>query len=265
MNQKKLIIVIALVAVIVLGALAATTIMKPQGQQVTAAGDSATKLAFYNNGTTWLHLDVVMENVTLKNGTVQNFYAQIFLKPHNGTAIIDLSNLAGYGDKKLPAGTKITILASKGLFMPANSPAVGSTANLNLSMQGWSNTREPSADDALYNIFYPHLNISQLPTISGAPITNDTVILKTKDNEVQFTPEITNKQDPLFEHETLSVDKNGKVTITIVQKPTLQIPTSNVYQNGANSNGKITVTKNGKTYIIIIIPVPPLCSIMAHE
>lgn len=221
MKRNNIIVVIVLVAIIVIGALAATTFMKPQGQQVTA-GDAATKLAFYNNGSTWLHLDVVMENVTLKNGTVRNFYAEIFLKPGNGTAVIDLSNLSGYGNEKLPAGTNITILAWKGLFMPANStPAVGSTADLNLNMQGWSNTGQPTTDDTIYNVFYPQLNITQLPTISGNPITDDTVIIKTVAKDVQFTPEITNSQEPISEQELLTVDENGKVTITIIQAPTL--------------------------------------------
>lgn len=221
MNRNNWIIVIVLIAVIAIGALAATTFMKPQGQQVTA-GDAATKLAFYNNGTTWLHLDVVMANVTLKNGTVQNFYAEIWLKPSNGTAVIDLSNLAGYGNEKLPAGTNITIMAWKGLFMPANStPAVGNTADLNLNMQGWSNTGQPTVDDAIYNVLFSQLNITQLPTINGNAITDDTVIINTTAHNVQYTPEVTDTQKPIFEQELVTVDQNGKVTITIVQAPTL--------------------------------------------
>lgn len=219
--NRNLIVAIAIIAVIVIAALAATTFMKPEGQQVTAS-DAATKLAFYNNGTAWLHLDVVMANVTLKNGTVQNFYAEVWLQPGNGTATIDLSNLAGYGNEKLPAGTNITIMAWKGLFMPAGStPAVGNTADLNLNMQGWSNTGLPTNEDTIYNVFYPQLNISELPTISGNPITNDTVIINTTAHNVQYTPEITDTQEPIFEQELLTVDENGKVTITIVQAPTL--------------------------------------------
>lgn len=222
MKRNNIIVAVVLIAIIVIGALAATTLMKPQGQQVTAAGDAATKLAFYNNGSAWLHLDVVMENVTLKNGTVQNFYAEIWLKPVNGTAVIDLSNLAGYGNEKLPAGANITILAWKGLFMPENStPAIGSTSDLNLSMQGWSNTAQPGTNDTTYNMFYPQLNISQLPTINGTPITNDTVIIGTTVHDVQYSPEVTDTQEPIFEQELVSVDQDGKVTITIVQAPTL--------------------------------------------
>ena len=224
MTRNNLIIAIVLIAVVVVGALAATTFMKPQGQQgqqVSAAGEG-TKLAYYNNGTTWLYLNVVMENVTLKNGTTQNFYAQIFLKPSNGTGIIDLSNITGYDDEKLPAGTNITVLSWEGLFMPANStPAVGSTADLNLIMQGWSNTEIPGADDANFSVIYPQLNITQLPTISGNQITNDTVIIQTNSNGFNIAPAISNSQDPLFEQEILNVDQNGKVTITPVQAPTL--------------------------------------------
>ena len=221
MNRNNWIVVIVLIAIIAVGALAATTFMKPQGQQVTA-GDAATKLAFYNNGTTWLHLDVVMANVTLKNGTVQNFYAEIWMKPGNGTAVIDLSNLAGYGNEKLPAGTNITVMAWKGLFMPANStPAVGNTADLNLNMQGWSNTGQPTVDDTIYNVLFSQLNITQLPTINGNAITDDTVIINTTAHNVQYAPEVTDTQKPIFEQELVTVDQNGKVTITIVQAPTL--------------------------------------------
>lgn len=224
-NNKLLIAIIVIIAVIVIGALAAMVVMQPKAPQktpITQAADKATKLAFYNNGTTWLHLDVVMENVTLKNGTIQNFYAQIFLKPKNGTVTIDLSNLTGYGNQKLPAGTKITILAWKGLFMPANStPAVGNTSDLILNMQGWSNTLQPGADDAKFNVFFPQLNITQLPTISGKAITDDTIIINTNANEVKFIPEISEGQEPIFEQELLTVDSNGKVTITPLQAPTL--------------------------------------------
>ncbi len=223
MADNRLVIAIAAIVIIIVAAVSAVTLMQQQGSQTnTNIGDKATKLAFYNNGSTWLHLDVVMENVTLKNGTTQNFYAQIFLKPGNGTAVIDLSNLAGYGNEKLPAGTTITILAWKGLFMPANStPAVGSTSDLNLNMQGWSNTGQPGKDDAIYNVFFAQMNITQLPTISGAAITDNTVIIKTNPKDVQFIPEISEGQEPIFEQEVLTVDQNGKVTITIVQAPTL--------------------------------------------
>lgn len=221
-TNKSLLIIVVIAIIIVLGVLAAVTVMQPKGPQTTAAGDNATKLAFYNNGTTWLHLDVVFENVTLKNGTTQNFYAQIFLKPKNGTAIIDLSNITGYGNQKLPAGTNITILAWKGLFMPANSTsAEGNTSDLSLSMQGWSGTVQPGANDTIYNVFFPQLNVTQLPTISGNPITDDTVLINTNPNEVQFTPPISDNQNHVFEQEVVTIDPNGKVTITIIQAPTL--------------------------------------------
>lgn len=220
---NQLIIAVVLVAIIVIGTLAAITFMQPKEPQTTTiTGNNSTKLAFYNNGTTWLYLDVVLENVTLQNGTTQNFYAQVFLKPNNGTVVIDLSNLTGYGNQKLPAGTNITILAWKGLFMPANStPAVGDTSDLVLNMQGWSNTAQPGSDDVIVNVFFPQLNITQLPTISGNTITDDTVIIKTNPKEVQFIPEISDDQKPIFEQEVLTIDQDGKVTITIVQAPEL--------------------------------------------
>ncbi len=122
------------------------------------------------------------------------------MKPGNGTAIIDLSNLTGYGNEKLPPGTNITILAGKGLFMPTNStPTVGNASDLSLSMQGWSGTAQPGSNDTSYNVSFPQLNITQLPTISGNPITDNIILIKINPNEVQFEPQISNNQNHVFE------------------------------------------------------------------
>jgi len=90
-----------------------------------------------------------------------------------------------------------------------------------LSMIGWSNTVQPSIDDANFSVFFPQLNITNLPTISGNPIINDTIITSTNPNEVKYVPDISASQDPIFEQEILTIDPNGKVTITPLQAPTL--------------------------------------------
>ncbi len=138
MANNTLIVAGVLIAVIVVGALAATTLMNNNGNPVSAASAEATKLAFQNNGTTWLHMDVILENVTLKNGTLQTSYHELWIKP-NGTIVMDLSNLAGYGAEKLPPGTNMRILAWKGLY----NNTTATNGELNLNMQGWSGTLQP--------------------------------------------------------------------------------------------------------------------------
>jgi len=214
MQQNMIIGAIVLIAVIVMGAFALITFDNTQ-VQVTAAGDQATKLALYNNGTTWLHMDLVMENVTLKNGTVKTFYSELYLKPENGTVTIDLSQLAGYGNEKLPAGTTIRILAWKGLL----NTTPGGTGDLNLEMQGWSNTQLPGADDAKLQIFFAGIPIKQLPK----NITDNLIFTADDINKVhQLQGFIDDEEnEPIFEEEILTVDQNGKVTLTIVTAPEL--------------------------------------------
>lgn len=71
----------------------------------------ATQITFTNNGNTWVHAVIVFENMVKQDGTTGNIYADMWLKPKvngvPGTAIIDLSNLAGYGNNPIPAGTQI--------------------------------------------------------------------------------------------------------------------------------------------------------------
>ena len=74
--------------------------------------------------------------MTLKNGTVQNYYVEGYMKP-GGNVTMDLSGLAGYGNQPLPAGTSIRVLAWKGLF---NQTLTTNTSDMNLVMQGWSKT-----------------------------------------------------------------------------------------------------------------------------
>ncbi|MEN4017942.1 MAG: hypothetical protein PQ975_10060 [Methanobacterium sp.] len=214
---SKNLIIIAIIAVIVVVALAATALLQPQGPQTAiATGDKATKLAFQNNGTTWLQINAVMENVTLKNGTKQTFYNEIFIKP-NDTAAIDLGNLTGYSDERLPAGTTIRILAWHGLF----NQVAGGTGDMNLNLQGWSNTARPGPGDAILNVFYSGLPVSQL----SAGINETKIVTVTDLGKVD--PAVSILDDPsqniLYAEYLLTVDQNGKVTITLLKTPELCI------------------------------------------
>ena len=94
-NNKNVIILLVLIifaAVAVSGCTSKTN--------STNVNNSSTKVAFINNGTTWFHFDAVIENMTLKNGTVQNYYVQGYMKP-GGNVTMDLSGLAGYGNQAI--------------------------------------------------------------------------------------------------------------------------------------------------------------------
>ena len=175
----------------------------------TTINPASTKVAFINNGTTWFHYDAVIENMTLKNGTVQNYYVEGYIKPDSNNTI-DLSNLAGYGNQPLPAGTKIRIMAYKGLL---NQTLTSNSSNLDLILQGWSKTLNPQSSDLTYNVTLKNITVNQLP----ANITNNTLIISPNVALFnQLTPEINAKLLPVFEEEILTVDANGKVTITFV-------------------------------------------------
>lgn len=213
MKRNNLIIAVALIAVIVIAALAVTTFMKPQGQQASAAGEQSTKLAFYNNGTTWVSADFILENMTLKNGSTQTIYSEEYIKPGDNVTL-DLSALAGYDNEPLPAGTTITFLAWFGLNNANNS-----TGNLNITMQGWSNNSEPQAADQSLNLSY-----TGLPDDGSINLTDSAAYTDTDLNaliqKVGFD-DSTNSAEPLSLQGTITVNSDGTVTITLLDTPTL--------------------------------------------
>ena len=205
-NAIIILVLIALVAVAVSGCTSKTN--------STSVNESSTKVAFVNNGTTWFHVDIVIENMTLKNGTVQNLYGEAYIKP-GGNVTLDLSGLAGYGNQPLPAGTNIRIMGWKGLL---NQTIVSNTSNMDLIMQGWSKTLYPQSDDQKYNVTIQNLTVNQLP----ANITDTTLQGLTPDiTQFEGIPDDNDSTDPIFEEEILTVDANGKVTMVFVTPPTL--------------------------------------------
>jgi hypothetical protein len=177
--------------------------------------ENSTKLALYNNGNTWAQVELVA-NVTNKDGENITIYSDTFTKPSpNGNITIDLSQLLGYGNEKLPAGTTIRVLSWKGLF---NNTNIGGTGTLNITMQGWSNTLKPGADDEKVNITFTPLTIYKLPS----NITDNTIFLvnNPKDlSKISFYD--SSDQEILFEEELITVDSNGKVTIRVTTPPEL--------------------------------------------
>lgn len=204
-NSIILLVLIALIAVAVSGCTSNTN--------STSVNQSSTKVAFFNNGSTWFHFDAVIENMTLKNGTVQNFYVEGYMKP-GGNVTLDLSGLAGYGNQQLPAGTTIRVMAWKGLF---NQTVVSNSSDMLLNMQGWSKTLTPTSSDLAYNVSVPNLPVNQLP----ANITNNTLIIGTDPAMIQDDSGNDSATEPIFEEEIFTVDANGKVTMVFVTPATL--------------------------------------------
>ena len=177
----------------------------------TSINQSSTKVAFFNNGTTWFHFDAVIENMTLKNGTVQNYYVEGYMKP-GGNVTMDLSGLAGYGNQALPAGTTVRVMAWKGLF---NQTIITNSSEMNLIMQGWSNYLNPTSNDTQYNVTVPNLPVNQLP----ANITDNTLLITTTPTSLEEDND--SATTPVFEEEIFTVDANGKVTMVYVTPATL--------------------------------------------
>ncbi len=203
-NSKNAIILLVFIVLIAVAVSGCTS------NNNSTVNQSSTKLAFTNNGTTWFHFDAVIENMTLKNGTVQNYYVDGYIKP-NGNVTMDLSGLAGYGNEPLPAGTTVRVLAWKGLF---NQTITSNSSDMNLLMQGWSKNLVPQSDDLKYNVTVQGLPVNQLP----ANITDNTIIVNTDPATITGNGSAT---EPIFEEEIFTVDGNGKVTMVFVTPATL--------------------------------------------
>ena len=137
-----------------------------------------------------------------------------YLKPVNGTVVLDLSDMLGYGDQKLNAQTTLRVLVWRGLF----SSTANGTSNLNLNLQGWSNTVDPQS----YRRHLQHGTGKR----NSKPATNkrnrQQLNSKLRHNTVpQAVTGITQGLQPVYEEYLLNVDANGKVTIIQVQPPTL--------------------------------------------
>ena len=132
----------------------------------------------------------------------QNYYVEGYMKPEGGIVTIDLSDLAGYQNQPLPAGTTVRVLAWKGYFNPTASPT---TSNMDLNMQGWSSTPTPQADDQKYNVAFQNLPVNQLP--SG--ITDNSITI-TKDPATLNNDELAS-QEEVFEEKFSQLMQTAKL------------------------------------------------------
>ena len=178
MNRNRLIGLIILILLIFAGILFFIFMNSEQ----TSNGNE-TKMGIYNNGTTWIHVLMAFENVTVVNGTLNQslgdqgplvienatndslntttFYVDAWLKPNeNGTSmdnltgqtIINLSEVVGYGNHAIPNGvafpTKIWIC----LYGPGINESAEPVNNMSFLIQGWSLNSTPPANPKLVTV-----------------------------------------------------------------------------------------------------------------
>ena len=148
-----------------------------------ANNGNETKMGIYNNGTTWIHVLMAFENVTVVNGTLNQslgnqgplvvnnttsnnlktttFYVDAWLKPNEngasldnltGKEIIDLSDIVGYGNQAIPNGvafpTKIWIC----LYGPGINESAKPVNNMSFLVQGWSMNSTSPANPKLVTV-----------------------------------------------------------------------------------------------------------------
>jgi hypothetical protein len=214
MNKNIIFIALIVILIAIIGVAAYMMLTPSAGpSQVSEKG---TKFAIHNNGTTWAHVDMIIENATLKNGTVQNFYIETWMKPTNGSVVIDLSKLLGYGSEKLPAGTTIRIVGWKGLYDSAST----TNQDLNLKMEGWSNTINPLTNNNLSDVLVNNLTVAKLPN----NLTDNLVVIGNSITEVEQKDNLNGLSlfnEVVYEEELLTVNADGSVSIVFTEIPAL--------------------------------------------
>lgn len=171
--QKRIAIAIIVIVTSIWGGYAYAYVSQSESQQDTSLSmpDGATGFTFYNHGNSWVHAVAVFENVPNKDGTTGNIYADIWLKPKEngipGTASIDISSIAGYGNQPLPEGTKIRMNTWGNLLGPISSE----TDTLKLQIR--SNTAQSGSLDNIEKSNIPVLSLPQGITDNKVKTTED--------------------------------------------------------------------------------------------
>ena len=185
--KKSIILLVILIVVVILAVVIALTMLNPPTPQQNLS-ENGTKLNLQNNNQQyWQHMDIVIENVTLENGTVESFYIEAWVKPGENLTI-DLSQLFGYGNERLPTNYTIRPKVWGGMF---NDNTNTGNNKLDMVLYGWS------------NLFYWNNTKEGVDNITRNEYPHDDI------NEILFT-EIT-----------LVVDSEGNIIMTFDVPPTL--------------------------------------------
>lgn len=206
-TSSWIILGVIIIAVVIVGVFSISNITTTQAPSVSAA---ETKLNLKNNcNQCWTIMDIVIENATKKDGSKQTIYIQAFIKPGENVTI-DLSQILGYSNEKLPPGTSFRILTWSGKYH--ENPT--GTSDLNILEQGWSNTDQPTTEDPSTKLFYTPVPNRKLP--SG--ITESKFVVST--NLAELEP-LNPDTEPIFVEQLLTVDQNGRVNIRLLGVPEL--------------------------------------------
>lgn len=206
------IIVIAVIGVGIFAAFTMTNTAQPQNN-ISAKG---TKLDLKNNNNQlWQQMDIVLENVTFKNGTRGNLYMEVWVQPGQNMTI-DLSNLLGYGGEPLPVGTVIRVLTWSSL---QNSTG-GGTGSFSMTLQGWSNTSAP-VNAPNYNISYANMPVGPLTRNVNNNLMYYNTTIEGIDAYTNANYPHDDSYEVLFTELVMTVDPNGNLVITFAVPPTL--------------------------------------------
>lgn len=109
MNKKYILTAILAIFILIFATYA---LFYPDNQDTEGS-----KITFYNNGTSWIHAVVFIENVPMKDGSIGSISSDLWLEPKKeevsnywdlpGKTMIDLSTLTGYGNEPLPNNTNL--------------------------------------------------------------------------------------------------------------------------------------------------------------
>lgn len=178
MNRNRIIGLVILILLIIAGILF-FLFMNPG----PATNANETKMGIYNNGTTWIHVLMAFENVTVVNGTqnqslgnqgplvIQNatnnslntttFYVDAWLKPNEngmsvdnltGQATINLSEIVGYRNHPISNGVVFPTKMWICLYGPGINESAEPANNMSFLIQGWSMNSSPPANPKLVTV-----------------------------------------------------------------------------------------------------------------
>jgi hypothetical protein len=204
--KKWTVALLAVVIVAVLGIAAFS--LTGNNSQTSASNGQGTNMAFYNQANCWVHAVAVISNVTVENQTKPDtYFADVWMKPSSGTTQISLSNMLGYGDKALPAGTTMRVKVLRDL---ASNDYAGQNQTSNSTIKVWSNAQTAPDNSAVLQ----NIQLSQLVYAMSSNVT---------DNSINVTSDAT--QGATFlqgvhcaQYEfLLTVNADGSASLTLTQ------------------------------------------------
>jgi len=215
--KRNIILLVIILAVIIVAAFIALTMLNPPTPQQNLS-ENGTKLNLQNNNQQyWQHMDIVIENVTLKNGTVENFYIEAWVKPGENLTI-DLSQLFGYGNEQLPINYTIKPKVWGALF---NDTSINGSTTFDMVLFGWSNSLNPPSNVPEYNLTFDNMPIVQLPSNVNGNMFYWNTTKDAVDNMTRTDYPHDDTNEILYSEINMVVNSEGNIIMTFDVPPTL--------------------------------------------